>query len=186
MELETERLLLIPLDADGLRLRLQDRNTLERKLGLRPTPEPSYAGDAYDASARAAMARAAERIAREPGAYLWHTFWQIVGKQQRCIVGEQDFHGPPDAHGVVEFGYMMRPERRNRGFATEAARALVAWALAQPGVTAIVAETDWDNLASQRVLQKLGFAVVARTPAVVRWRLGGDEAMARAGVSKRG
>lgn len=186
MELETSRLRVVSLSRDDLLLRLHDRSQLERKLGLQPTPEPSYADAAYDASARAAMARAAERIAREPDAYLWHTFWQIVGKQERCIVGEQDFHGPPDAQGVVEFGCMMRPERRNRGFATEAARALVAWALAQPGVTALVAETDVDNLASQRVLQKLGFAAVARTPAVVRWRLGRDEATARAGVSKRG
>ena len=44
-----------------------------------------------------------------------------------------------------------------RGYATESAGAMCRWALAQPGVTAVEAETALDNAASIRVLAKLGF-----------------------------
>ena len=44
-----------------------------------------------------------------------------------------------------------------RGYATESAGAMCRWALAQPGVTAVEAETAPDNAASIRVLAKLGF-----------------------------
>jgi RimJ/RimL family protein N-acetyltransferase len=36
--------------------------------------------------------------------------------------------------------------------------ALVRWALRQPGVARVVAETEWANPASVRVLSKAGFA----------------------------
>lgn len=51
---------------------------------------------------------------------------------------------------------------------TEAVRALCAWAQQQPGVRQITAETDPDNRASQRVLQKAGFHLAEADAA--RWR----------------
>lgn len=41
---------------------------------------------------------------------------------------------------------------------TEAVLALVAWAASMPGVRQIEAETEADNLASQRILFKTGFS----------------------------
>ena len=40
---------------------------------------------------------------------------------------------------------------------TEAVSAMVHWASQQPGVLSIEAETEPDNIASQRVLEKTGF-----------------------------
>ena len=40
---------------------------------------------------------------------------------------------------------------------TEAVTAAVKWARMQPGVKTVEAETDPDNKASQRVLEKAGF-----------------------------
>ena len=71
------------------------------------------------------------------------------------LVGDAGFHAPP-VGGEVELGYATRPEHRGRGYATEAARALVEWALAQPGVERVVAEFEHDNPASKRVLEKAG------------------------------
>ena len=71
------------------------------------------------------------------------------------LVGDAGFHAPP-ANGEVELGYAMRPEHRGLGYASEAAQALVEWALAQPGVERVVAEFERDNAASQRVLEKAG------------------------------
>jgi RimJ/RimL family protein N-acetyltransferase len=71
------------------------------------------------------------------------------------VVGDAGFKGPPQ-DGEVELGYSVVPPHRRRGYATEAARALVDWALGQPGVERVVAETEPENAPSQRVLELIG------------------------------
>ena len=45
---------------------------------------------------------------------------------------------------------------QQQGYASEAVRALIHWALAQPGVSRIVAACSADNAPSVRILEKLG------------------------------
>ena len=56
---------------------------------------------------------------------------------------------------LVEYGVLE--EYQGQGYATEAVRAAVDLALQQPGVTLVEAETEPDNRASPRVLEKCGF-----------------------------
>jgi [ribosomal protein S5]-alanine N-acetyltransferase len=72
------------------------------------------------------------------------------------LVASGGFKGPP-TDGVAEVGYSVLPQFQNHGYATEMVIALVQWALTQPNVSKIVAETEWANPASVRVLQKAGF-----------------------------
>jgi ribosomal-protein-alanine N-acetyltransferase len=97
--------------------------------------------------------------------------WVMIEVETNAVVGDIGFLRPPDAAGEIEVGYSVVPSRRRRGYATEALRALVAWAFDQPRVTAILAGTDQDNAASQRVLRSAGFDVTEATPAEIRWRL---------------
>ncbi len=69
------------------------------------------------------------------------------------IVGAAGF--APGDHGV-SLGYALGRRWWGKGLATEAARTLVEWALAQPGVFRVWAIADRDNLASARVLEKSG------------------------------
>ena len=60
-----------------------------------------------------------------------------------------------------ELGYWLHPDAQGRGVMAEAVSALLAAALrAEPGRT-IIATTDIDNLASQAVLVRCGFRLVA-------------------------
>ena len=59
--------------------------------------------------------------------------------------------------GSVEIGYGISKEFCGKGYATEAVNAVVDWAMEQSGIARIEAETDPDNTASQRVLEKCGF-----------------------------
>lgn len=59
--------------------------------------------------------------------------------------------------GAVELGYWVAHDQWNRGFATEAASAVLEMARAM-GITRIEASHYLDNPASARVLEKLGFA----------------------------
>lgn len=70
-------------------------------------------------------------------------------------IGGIGFKGQPD-NGSVEIGYGLAPSARGDGYAAEAARALVVLAR-QQGLARIVADTDEDNIASQRTLERAGF-----------------------------
>jgi len=59
--------------------------------------------------------------------------------------------------GTVEIGYGINPGYEGKGLMTEAVTAVVNWAAEQPGVLSIEAETEPNNIASQRVLEKAGF-----------------------------
>ncbi len=50
----------------------------------------------------------------------------------------------------------MHPDHRGRGYATEAARALVDFAFGPMRLARIVATTEYDNGASQAVMRHLG------------------------------
>ena len=71
-------------------------------------------------------------------------------------VGDLCVKGLPE-NGHPEIGYGLLPEYEHQGYATEAVRAACRWAFGQPGVTAVAAETDPDNAASQAVLRRVGF-----------------------------
>jgi len=64
----------------------------------------------------------------------------------------------PEGDGSAEVGYWIGKPYWNRGFATEAVRAVVAHAFGQSGIHTLDAGHFVDNPASARVLQKLGFA----------------------------
>jgi ribosomal-protein-alanine N-acetyltransferase len=87
----------------------------------------------------------------------WRHGFFIVDSQRRRIVGTAGFKGPPDADGVVEIAYGVAPEYQGRGYATEAANALVEFALTDPDVKTVRAHTLPEANASTRVLTKNGF-----------------------------
>ena len=66
-----------------------------------------------------------------------------------------------DPH-ALELGYRFTRAAWGHGYATEAARALVAAGFADPEVTQIFATTYEDNAASRRVMEKLGMTLRRR------------------------
>lgn len=96
-----------------------------------------------------------EGCLKHPEKWQWYAIWMIELKDGTHI-GELSFKGL-DSDGVAEIGYGISAEYENRGYATEAVSAMVHWAIQQPGVSRIEAETELENLASQRVLEKCGF-----------------------------
>lgn len=85
----------------------------------------------------------------------WYAAW-LVFLPDGERVGDLCFKGL-SSDGVVEIGYGFIPEHWGKGYATEAVGAMTEWALKQPGVKFVEAETDENNIASQKVLKKCGF-----------------------------
>ena len=90
-----------------------------------------------------------------PVQWEWHAMWMIE-LSDGSHVGELCFKGL-GADGSVEIGYGISEAYRGCGYASEAVDAAVRWALRQPGITRVEAETEADNTASRRVLEKCGF-----------------------------
>jgi RimJ/RimL family protein N-acetyltransferase len=151
-ELRTERLRLLPLDAVEMRLFVEEWPALQRRLGAKPSP--AWMGDPRTLGA---ALRQREQMLRDPGAWLWWTFWQVVLASEGVTIGLVDFKGPPGPEGRITIGFSFARAHWDHGYATEAVSALVAWALQQPGVRFIEADTEVTNVRSQRVLEKLGF-----------------------------
>jgi RimJ/RimL family protein N-acetyltransferase len=59
---------------------------------------------------------------------------------------------------AVDLGYVLARDQWGRGYATEAARAVFEWARRLDGIHRVWATCDVDNLASARVLEKLGMS----------------------------
>ena len=92
-----------------------------------------------------------------PDQWDWYAIWMIELKD-RTHIGELCFKGL-SADGIAEIGYGFSEEYQNNGYATEAVKAVLEWAFSHKEVATIEAETDSDNTASKRVLEKCGFTL---------------------------
>ena len=91
----------------------------------------------------------------------WRFGFAVVDKSDRIVIGLCGFTGPPTADGVVEIAYSIAPDYRGRGYATEAAQALVKFASGDKRVKTICAHTLAETNASTRILEKCGFTRIA-------------------------
>ncbi len=108
-----------------------------------------------DAELKKAYTEMLEGCLRHPDQWQWCAMWMIELRDGTHI-GDLCFKGL-GAEGAVEIGYGILEEYRGQGYATEAVDATVHWALKQSDVTRVEAETEQDNCASRRVLEKCGF-----------------------------
>lgn len=83
--------------------------------------------------------------------------WMIVAKQQ--VVGLCSFKAPP-VEGRVELGYGISPGHRGQGHATAAMAEVIEASRRARSLRTLAAEVATTNVASTRVLQKNGFALV--------------------------
>lgn len=74
---------------------------------------------------------------------------------ESAVVGSA-FLGVHADRGVGELAYLVAPARWGEGIATEAAAAVLGYAFEARGLAKVLARTDERNLASLRVLEKLG------------------------------
>jgi RimJ/RimL family protein N-acetyltransferase len=97
-----------------------------------------------------------DQLLADPAVAPWLLRVMVPREGPRRAIGRIGFHGPPDADGRVEVGYTVLPEHRGMGFATEASRALFAWARETHGIARFRASVSPTNTPSLAVVRKLG------------------------------
>lgn len=96
---------------------------------------------------------------KHPDKREWYAVWNIeLNDGSEKVIGNLSFKGRKE-NGIVEIGYGANPGFEGQGYMTEAVSAIVHWAAIQDGVKFIEAETETNNVASKRVLEKAGFVL---------------------------
>lgn len=164
MQLETKRLFLVPLTAKQIRLWIKDILSLEKDLSC------SYQAEPITGELLKFIISQAKKMAIDENNYLYHTFWFLVKKSDRVVIGSADFKNLPDKNGEVEIGYGLAKNFEHNGYMTETVKAMCDWALKQPNISHVIAETEIDNFASENILKRCGFSFYKKNE-TLWWRL---------------
>ena len=157
LPLRTPRLVLIPATTEVLEAELSSPAALG--IALDTHVPASWPPELYDADAVRWTLRWLAEHGDDAGWSLYYVATLGAGGDARtALVGIAGYKGAPDANGVVEIGYGIVPEQRRRRFASEAVRALLTRAFADPRVTAVIAHTLPGLDASIGVLRGTGFS----------------------------
>ena len=143
--LTTARLRLEPVCAAhyaGLRVLNTDPAVMRFISGKPETPEETTA-----------MIERVQGRWRSPGYSWWSIFEQEGGELVGAGCIQHLGHDPANAH---EIGWRLRPDRWGRGYATEAARRMAAFAFDELKVPLLVAIRNPENSDSARVMTRLG------------------------------
>ena len=160
----TQRLELRPLPPEAAEALPLDRGKASRDLNAR-VPDEWPQPDLLNVLPRQAAAFSGAEC---------FGIWVMIEREGRAVVGDIGFHGPPDDQGAIEIGYCVVPSRRGRGYASEAARAMVEWASSRQNVRLIVAGCDPNNVPSICTLERAGFRRTGETNGQLRWRYDGE------------
>ena len=95
----------------------------------------------------------------EPGGWVQFT---VEERESGRLVGDVGFAVVDGERGVVKVGYTIAPAFQGLGYATEAMRALVAYAFDTLGAEIVRAHASADNAPSIRVAEKVGMRLVER------------------------
>lgn len=152
MSLETSRLILLPCAPEQLLALIEQPTRFEELTGF---PAADGLREFFVSGDVSPKWLAALRSASGPDP--WRHGFFVIERERRCVIGSAGFKGPPDSAGMIEIAYGIVPSSEGRGYATEAAMALVRFALGTGEVRLVRAHTLPVANASTRVLRKCGF-----------------------------
>lgn len=150
--LETERMVLrrfTVADVDHLADLDSDPEVMRFLTGGRPTPHEVIQNDILPA------------FLRSYKSFSGFGVFAAISKGSGEFLGWFSFRPKDTAHpNDVALGYRLRRAVWGQGYATEGARALISLGFAELGVQRVFATTYLDNLASRRVMEKVGLKLV--------------------------
>ncbi len=147
--LETERLDLRPLSA-------HDAPALHRISNEPPVRRYLWDDEPVTHARIEEVVAQSVRMFSEEGVGLFGV--RLRGSQE--LVGFCGFGHTPGGPQEIELIYELLPELWSKGLATEASRACLRHAFAEVGLDRVVAGADAPNVASLRVIEKLGMKAV--------------------------
>lgn len=155
MKLESKRMEIIPLTPHEMRIYIKSRSDYEKHANLTITgvEVPEF----YREEVLEDMQIEPEAWTSKHKEYLFHTFWLMILKESKTIVGQFVFNGHPNEYGEVEIFFMVEEPYRKKGIATEAMNEILKWGCKTKLFRKVYIEADLHNKAAMASLKKLGF-----------------------------
>ena len=157
MQVETDRLVIrtyAERDAEAWLALVNDPNVTRF---LPPRPSPVTLKDFQEALQRR---HAMEQERR-------HAMWAVELKKTGAFIGQCGLY-PAELKGPeVELAYHFKTASWGKGYATEAARAVLEYALGPLGLPEVLAEVDEGNTASIAVIERLGMTAFDVVPGLL-------------------
>jgi RimJ/RimL family protein N-acetyltransferase len=151
-----------PLRTERLELRPHDAGDLEAFHAIRSNPE--VARYLYNEPLSLDEARAKLDLRIGARALAAENDWlpaAIVERASGVMVGDVGLNWRSVEHRTGEIGFTVDPAYQGRGYATEAARALLDWGFREFGLHRVIGRTEVRNTGSARVLERLGMRLEA-------------------------
>lgn len=156
MTIQTENLILAVNLPRHLRALVRSKQEFEVTTGLR-------VAEGIREQLESASADFLARLGTAKQSDPWQFGFAVIHKVDNMLIGICGFPGPPDSNGIAEIAYGIAPAYQGRGYATEAAKALIDFAKSDDRVTTIRAHTLPEKNASTSVLTKCGLKRIADT-----------------------
>lgn len=155
MKLESKRMEITPLNLNEIKIFIKSRSDYERHANLTVTgvEVPEF----YRDEIIEAIQQKPELWTSKNKEYLFHTFWLLILKETKTIVGQFEFNGHPNSLGEVEVFFMVEAPYRRKGIATEAMTEILKWGCKTKRFRKVFIEADFRNKAAMASLKKLGF-----------------------------
>lgn len=164
MVLETERLEITLLTPSQLKLWIEDIPALNKELNC------TYKAEPMEGFFLEIVKKQLRKAQTDPTNYLFYSFFFLIRKTDRVVVGSADFKNLPNKNGEVEIGYGLGKTFEHKGYMTEAVKAICEFAVMQSNVFNVIAETEAEGFASQRILERCGFKKYKQAE-TIWWRL---------------
>ena len=166
--LRTTRLDLIPATPAMLNAELEGKDAFARAIGA--TVPDNWPPDLYD---HGAIHWTLRMLSEVPDFASWAMYYIVERGEAPTVIGTVGYKGPPGVDATVEIGYGLLEQSRGRGYATEAACALIDRAFADPRVQRVTAQTYPHLTASINVMQRAGLSYggEAEEPGVIEFQL---------------
>ncbi|MET0236111.1 MAG: GNAT family N-acetyltransferase [Kibdelosporangium sp.] len=153
----------LPIETERLTLRLCEPDDIDALYAIRSREDVNRYLYSAAMTRAEVQAKLDERISKysklvEPGDSL---LLAVVRRDTGQMIGDVSFNWLPGEHQQVEIGYVLHPGHHGHGFATEAARPLLALAFQGLEAHRVIGRLDGRNAASARVLAKLGMRMEA-------------------------
>lgn len=169
--LVTTRLHLVPFKLEVVKVAIMGNAELASFLGLTVLPDWYWHDDEFSNN----LPMIVDILCKYPFQTEWGWGSLIIHKAKNTLIGHVMVKVIPDSTfsptGSLEIGYYIASSYRQQGYASEATKAVVDWALSLPSVQSVTAGCDPDNIASKRVLEKIGMQLVESREKVLVWKL---------------
>jgi RimJ/RimL family protein N-acetyltransferase len=151
-----------PLDTSRLTLRPFVEGDFEAVHAMRSDPEVVrylYGDVLSEDETRSLLTKRMDNVAWEnEGDWMSAA---VVERASGTTVGDMALQWVSERDRTAEVGFILDPRHQGKGFATEAARALIGWIFESAGFHRVIGRTEARNAASARVLEKLGMRLEA-------------------------